>query len=173
MVPFTGGAFLPTEQRHTSPIWRRLHRLYRAEWLSLDEAAELVATIWLLGGDLKLVQRFFAWGWPQVAQARRLLSHEPVIRAAEAFHEANLRALSEDDGDRVARIMFSEFKIGYGIPPKFVVDTVRARRKRGETVQAIADDYGVTIYRVLNWLNPRKPPVDRTAAFGALLQVGA
>lgn len=158
MVPYAGGVFLPVEQRYTSPIYRRLHRIDRAEWLSLAEAAELVAAVRLLG--ISLAKRLFHWDQKRMRQVRRLLKHEPVVRASEAYHEANMRALSEEDGHAALRaIVETGWKAGR--PPQFVVSAIQARRGRGESLQKIADDLGMQRDRLQSWV---KPPERRLSA---------
>lgn len=171
MVPYHGGALLPTEQRYTSPIFRRLHRIDRAHWLTLDEAAELVGFIRLVG--LSAAGRMFEWNRLRRKQAELLTLHGPLQAAADAYEQANLAALDEETGIAVMQVLI-ERGWRHGAPPEICKMAMRSMRDRGMTHQQIADFFGypVTIDRVNPWITPRKKKDDGRVRAVAALAIG-
>ena len=171
MVPYHGGALLPAEQRYTSPIFRRLHRIYRAEWLSLEEAAELVGFIRLVG--FKPATVIFQWDKWQARQARRLMRHAPVLAASEAYWLANQECLDEETGLAVLQAMIDG---GWkkGKPPEIVAQSFRSLRGRGLSAAKIAEMFPVmSQYRIQDTMTRRKPRNSaRSAAVASLVVAG-
>lgn len=169
MVPYCGGTLLPAEQRYTSPIFRRLRRIDQAEWLSLEEAAELVAWMRIVGPVG--AKWMFQWNTWRARQARRLLAHPPVLAASEPYYQANLAAITEEDGI-AAFVAMKEGGWNKGWMPEICRQAFRARRKRGATLRELAEEFGVSISRMSDWCTPRKPNAERgrrAAAVAALV----
>lgn len=170
MVPYCGGAFLPTEQRLTSSIYRRLKRVDRAQWLSLEELAELVAVIRLVG-SLRAATVLFGWNWAQRHQIPRILAHEPAVARSEAYHQANLAALSEEDGEMCLKALL-ENGWKQGRPPWFVVRTLQARRGRGESAKKTGDFFGISAAKIQVWITPRPKHLKKHDKASLSLLVG-
>ncbi len=172
MVPFNGGAFLPAEQRYTSPIFRRLHRFGRAEWLSLMEAAELVAVYRLLDCWEDPLFTMFQHSRRSQYEARRLLTHRPVWEASESLHQANLGKLSQDDGE-AALIAMRDGGYRKRAMPTIVRRSLQGLRGQGLSAHEIGKRFGASRHQVQDWINPRKPVGLRQEKAKNLLLVGA
>lgn len=151
-IPFHGGALLPTEQRETSPKFRRFCRFTRYQ-LSVEEGAELIAFVHLVGE--KAAGYIFRWvEKPSMFRAyRAIASHPPMVEMAARMIQANDAAVDEETGEAVLWAMKAGgFKRGR--PPRVVISTLLAYRERGAQVKDIADWFGFTLDQVFYWMAP-------------------
>lgn len=156
MVPYHCGSLLPDEQRAGSPTFIRCRRIYQAEDLVLEHAAELVAWVRLVG--MPAAWRLFGWDGRTAGSVKRLLAHEPLVRASEPYLQANLAALDEETGLRVWEIISPKWPRDgrFGKPPQIVRDAMKSYYHRTrEPFHRMAVRWGVGYEALREWIRPR------------------
>lgn len=141
-VPYSCDALLPTAERFASPKFRRLARSFNPYKLDYAEAVELVAFLDMV--PLAAAKFIFMWekGLWGIEAARKLVEHPPLIEGAQPLIAANRAVVGLDDGLMVLSAM-REGGWRRGSVPEVVTQACQELRKRGWTLQEIADECGV------------------------------
>jgi hypothetical protein len=148
MLPFAVGALLPQQQRATSPSFRRARD---PRSLGLHDAAELVAFIRI--AEFVHCARVWGWGQSRRQYVKALMAHPPIRSLADSYERANIQAMTEADGWAFLNTMIESGRL-HGRPPFFVMQALRAARKRGERVKDLAERIGVAPIVLTNWFHP-------------------
>lgn len=152
MVPYHGDALLPTEQRYSSELFRRLHR-FKPSKLSVSEGAELISFVDMVG--LKVAKMLFEWDAQTLANYERVAANEAMVLKSKAFIQANEAAMDAETGLAVLDRMI-ERGFRRGNVPVVVRRALQTRRGHGESAKAMAIGYRVLGKdQIQGWMTPR------------------
>ena len=174
MVPYHGGAFLPTEQRYTSITYRRIRKAlwWPAGRMSKGDAVELMCVYLMLEENMRALRAIFhIHDEKRVRQLERLMNHAPLRALAEPAHQANLAAMDVETGLGALRALL-DGGWKYGKPPEFMRRALQSLRREGKSVEKIAAMFGIKYERMRDWLVPRKPRGRKRAEASAMLAIG-
>lgn len=165
MLPYHVDALQAPPKRYASARFRRVARVIRTDLLDYSDVVELVAFVESVGG-FRYARWIFHWGYGQAHVYAALREH--AGRVGEDCARDNLAAFGVDEGLAVLHAM-QEGGWRHGSVPWCVQMALKELRKRGKTLQSIADATGLTFTQVQRMTGrSRRSKSRENAAFAAL-----